>query len=177
MLPGQMTERSTGLSRAQADIEAGRLWKARDRLHGVFVSRPGDQSVLELLGEVHFLMGDLPQAARFWMLTERSGPDVDAAIAAFEERYARDPGSALVALPIKVSISQYPPDVRNRIEAMSSRADETKPRKRPRRFPEPEPGSLRETLIMAGLVLVTFGIWVVGVIWLIALVWRLIFGD
>lgn len=172
-----MTERSTGLTRAQADVAAGRLWKARDRLLGVHFNRPADQDVLSLLGEVYHRMGDLPQAARFWFLTERTGDDVDAANAAFDELYGGNRNAALAALPLKAPLAKYPRSVRQRVEQLQSEAAaERPPSGRQRRLHVPE-SSLRETAIMAGLVVVTFGIWLVGLIWLIALLWRWIFGS
>lgn len=61
---------SDGLERARADIDAGRLWKARDRLRGVVGARPADQDALGLLGEVHLRMGDDPEAGRWLFVTE-----------------------------------------------------------------------------------------------------------
>ena len=48
-------------SRIREDIDNGRLWKARDRLQGHLATAPADQVVLDLLGSVWFVMGDLPQ--------------------------------------------------------------------------------------------------------------------
>lgn len=39
------------LARVQQDIENDRLWKARDRLYGLFSAYPTSQEVLQLLGE------------------------------------------------------------------------------------------------------------------------------
>jgi hypothetical protein len=66
------------LERAREDIADGRLWKARDRLTGALRASPSHQELLDLLGEVHYRMGDLPEAGRYWLLTERTGPEVDA---------------------------------------------------------------------------------------------------
>lgn len=77
------------MERIRAEIDSGTLWKARDRLQGLVRVRPGDQEVLSLLGEVHFRMGDLPSAGRCWFLTERTGPEVDQALAAMEARHTR----------------------------------------------------------------------------------------
>ncbi len=77
------------LTRATEDFEAGRLWKARDRLQGHRAAAPADQEVLELLGLVHYAMGALPAAGLAWLLTAREGEDVDAARAAPEEERRR----------------------------------------------------------------------------------------
>lgn len=62
--------------RVKADLKAGRLWKARDRLVGVLRANPTDQWALEQLGGVYFNMGDLPAAGRAWFLTGQSGPEI-----------------------------------------------------------------------------------------------------
>ena len=86
-----LMSRPTGMERVRTDIKEGRLWKARDRLHGLLQADPSNQEILGQLGEVCFRMGDLPQAGRYWYLTERSGEDVDLAALAFEERFGRNP--------------------------------------------------------------------------------------
>jgi len=110
------------LARARDDVAAGRLWKARDRLSGAVRREPTSQDALELLGEVHHAMGDLPQAGRYWILTERTGPDVDEALAAFEERWGRDVGEKLKMVPYREPAEDYPPPARERIAALAEQA-------------------------------------------------------
>lgn len=105
--------------RALEDRAAGRHWKARDRLFGAVACQPPDQRVLDLLGEVLFEMGDLPQAGRYWYLTERQGPDVDQALAALHERFGDGP-NLVHALPVKSPVSAYPPAVRARLETLTA---------------------------------------------------------
>ena len=108
---------SPGIDRAREDVEAGRLWKARDRATGLFAARPTDEEVLGLTAEIYFRMGDLPRAATFWYLTEKSGSDVDQALAAMHERYpcAQD---VIVALPIRDRIEAFPPPVQDRLHQL-----------------------------------------------------------
>lgn len=96
-----------GLDRARADIDAGRLWKARDRLRGVVGSLPADQEALRLLGEVHLRMGDDPEAGRWLFLTERDDDAARAAVAAFTDRFAFD--QLLRQVPAYAPIEDYPP--------------------------------------------------------------------
>ena len=51
----------SAVQRARADLEAGREWKARE---GLLAHLAGayDAEALELLGEVNFVMRDLPAA-------------------------------------------------------------------------------------------------------------------
>ena len=77
------------LDRARADHEAGRLWKARDRLHGLLRDRQ-DAELLDLLATVHLEMGDLPAAGALWFVTGRSDHTADVAIRAWRERRGGD---------------------------------------------------------------------------------------
>jgi hypothetical protein len=73
--------------RVREDVDAGRLWKARDRLQGCLRAEPANQDVLDMLGAVWFAMGDLPQAGRHWWLTEREDEEATTARTAFYERF------------------------------------------------------------------------------------------
>lgn len=74
------------MHRARVDLAAGREWKARDRLVG-HLAGEYDAEALELLGEVHYAMRDLPSAGGAWFGTGRRGHDVDEAIEAWRERH------------------------------------------------------------------------------------------
>lgn len=58
------------LARARADIRAGRLWKARDRLQGALATRQ-DWELVDLLALTYVGMGDLPRAGALWFALER----------------------------------------------------------------------------------------------------------
>lgn len=109
-----MRDAPLGFDKAIQDVREGRLWKARDRLTGLLATFPADQKILNLLGEVYFQMGDLPQAGRYWYLTDRQGPEVDAAIEALVERYGSG-RSCAKAIPIRAPIDLYPPAVHERL--------------------------------------------------------------
>ncbi|HEU4481005.1 MAG TPA: DUF6584 family protein [Actinomycetota bacterium] len=102
------------IRKAKVEIAEGRLWKARDRLSGSLAHRPADQTLLELLGEVYFRMGDYPAAGRFWFLTARKGPEVDVAMAALEERYPNRQSLGL-AIPVRAPIEAFPEEVQTRL--------------------------------------------------------------
>jgi tetratricopeptide (TPR) repeat protein len=110
------------LDRARADIDAGRIWKARDRLTAAFKHDPSNQRLLALLGEVYFEMGDLPHAGRLWILTDREGTKADAALSAFEERWGGNPGEKLKMVPFNGTINDYPSPARERIGALQDEA-------------------------------------------------------
>jgi hypothetical protein len=72
------------LTRVDADLTAGRIPMARQRLRGLVSSYPDDPTVRRRLAEVYRLYGEPAEAGR-WMYLE---PDRDEGeTAAFEERY------------------------------------------------------------------------------------------
>jgi hypothetical protein len=62
-------------------------------------------------------MGDLPAAGGYWFLTEREGPDVDAATAALREHFPTQ-AALFSALPVKAPLGAYPHRVRMRVEEL-----------------------------------------------------------
>lgn len=77
------------IARACADLEAGRQWKARDRLTGLLAHRQ-DVEVLDLLATVHHEMHDLPAAGALWFVTGRDDDKARNSIAAWRERHGSD---------------------------------------------------------------------------------------
>ena len=115
---GHGLERHSGaVERARADLAAGRAWKARDRLVGHLADRQ-DPEALELLGEVHYTMGDLPAAGAAWFGTGRRGKDVDEAIEAWRERHADHFEQMWRSLPR--TVREHPGNPR--VEALRRRA-------------------------------------------------------
>lgn len=111
---------SGAVERARADLAAGRAWKARDRLTG-FLRDEYDDEALELLGEVHHTMGDLPAAGAAWFGTARRGRDVDEAIEAWRERYDDHFPEMWRSLPR--TVREQPGN--KRVEALRRRAEQT----------------------------------------------------
>ena len=106
------------IERAEQDIRDGRLWKARDRLNGSLVSRPGDQDCLSLLGDVYWQMKDQPKAGAAWFLTAREDSDAIAGRAAFAERFGNQADAMLKKLTIKAPIADYPIPVQERLREL-----------------------------------------------------------
>jgi hypothetical protein len=104
------------------EVARGRLWKARDRLRGHLRDDPANQDVLDMLGAVHFAMGDLPEAGRHWWLTDRDDESARSARVAFEERFGTDAEAVLRALPRPARPDRYPPPVRARLEEVVAAA-------------------------------------------------------
>jgi hypothetical protein len=106
------------LARAHADLEAGREWKARDRLSGLLADHY-DAEALDLLGEVSYTMRDLPAAGAAWFGTRRRGPEVEAAIEAWRERHNDHFAQMWRSLPRSVREQQG----NKRIDALRRRAE------------------------------------------------------
>ena len=100
---------TTALDRVRSDLAEGRLWKARDRVTGNFAGRPTDPVLLELAGQVFFQMGDLPRAGAYWFLTDKDGPEVEAALVALKERHGNGALGLVHALPVGDAIEAFPP--------------------------------------------------------------------
>lgn len=115
----QESRSSAAVQRARADLAAGREWKARDRLVG-HVATEYDAEGLELLGEVHFAMRDLPSAGAVWFGTGRRGQDVDDAVAAWRERHRDHFAEMWRSLPRSVREHRG----NKRVDALRRKADE-----------------------------------------------------
>jgi hypothetical protein len=140
---------SAAVQRARADIAAGREWKARDRLVGHLADRY-DAEALELLGEVHYAMRDLPSAGAAWFGTARRGKDVDEAVEAWRERHADQFGQMWRSLPRTVRDREG----NKRVDALRARAERDAPA--PMSAPAPAKGGVDAAVVIAVLVGVLF---------------------
>ncbi|MGW4725170.1 DUF6584 family protein [Streptomyces sp. S1] len=85
---------SNTLARVDADLAAGRVPLARQRLRGLVASFPHDLTLRRRLAEVYRLYGDAAEAGRWMYLEEDRREDETAA---FEDRY-RSPAWRMRAL-------------------------------------------------------------------------------
>ena len=90
------------------------------------------QDAYQLLGEIYFAMHDLPRAGAAWLLTERSGEEVERAAAAFYERYGRTPPNILRVVKPHAPSENYPPAVQERLKAWDYRYRNYRSRNAPR---------------------------------------------
>lgn len=110
---------SGAVRRARADLAAGREWKARERLVG-HLAQEYDAEALELLGEVHHAMRDLPAAGAAWFGTSRRGKDVDEAVDAWRERHGDHFDQMWSSLPRSVREREG----NKRVDALRRRAEQ-----------------------------------------------------
>lgn len=156
------------VERARNDIEAGRLWKARDRLIVAVKERPADQAILGTLGEVYFAMGDQPAAGRYWFLTERRGSEMAEAMAAFEERWGSNLGEKLKLLSFAAGPEEYPLAARERLHSLEEEARRSGVRLRGENAvdvlqPSEESTSPGEWMGMALVLILGPGLWLLGI--------------
>jgi hypothetical protein len=154
-------EEPRAIERARRDIEAGELWRARDRLHSYVAQDPWHQGALDLLGEVFWRMGDAPLAGRSWYLTERDDGPAREARVAFERRFPLAGRRAM--LRAREPYDRYPSAVQARLASLG--------RPPP---PEEEEGasSLGATLAVLAALLLTVGVWLLGAVTAIVLALR-----
>jgi hypothetical protein len=120
--PSQPSQPSNAVQRARADLVAGREWKARERLVG-HLAGEYEAEALELLGEVNYLMRDLPAAGAAWFGTARRGKDVDEAVDAWRERHGDHFAQMWSSLPRSVREREG----NKRVDALRRRAEQVKP--------------------------------------------------
>lgn len=108
------------LDRVHEDLEAGRRWKALDRLQGMRSTAPADQAVLELLGRVRADMGELPEAGLAWFLTDGDDPRREAAFAAMRERHGRVPMQMAQKVKPRAPIEAFPPGAQARLRELQA---------------------------------------------------------
>ncbi|XVX20750.1 hypothetical protein ACQP1U_02365 [Actinomycetota bacterium] len=111
------------VSRARDDLTAGRPEDARGRLVDL-VEVSDDREALDLLGEAHYALGDLPAAAAVWFGTGRKGPEVQEATDAWRAEHRDDFAAMWRSLPASVreADEQIP-----RIAALQRKAIEADP--------------------------------------------------
>ena len=108
------------IERAHADIAAGRLWLARDRLTGALAHRPHDAAVIDLLADVYLQMGDAPAAGRMLMLSERDDEVAREARETFSWLRRGHSYNLAKAVPAKLPLEAYQPGVHDRLEQLAA---------------------------------------------------------
>lgn len=85
------------------------------------VSTPYRAEVLSLLGQVCHQMGDVPEAGRFWLLSEAEGEHVEQAVRVFADLHRGAARQLAAQLPRRTrlaSLEAYPSGARRRIQAL-----------------------------------------------------------
>ena len=106
------------LSEARAELEAGRVRRAKDLLESQ-VARERDAEALKLLGEVRHRLGDLSGAGAAWFATSAKGPAVDESIAAWRKDHNDDFGAMWRSIPRSARQEPLTP----KLTALKAKAD------------------------------------------------------
>jgi hypothetical protein len=111
------------LNRARAELAAGNVAAARNRMRGLVGSFPCVIAAREVLAETYRRSGDLAQAGRWAYATETL---TDEEAAAFTHAYRNDPVLMMRALRWSDSDNAAPvsPTVSHRLEQLKARAEE-----------------------------------------------------
>jgi hypothetical protein len=115
------TRQTGALVRAKEDMARGEPWRARSRLTSLVVSTPYRAEALALLGEVCHQMGDVPEAGRFWLLSDAEGEHVERAVRVFAELHKGKARQLIAQLPRLTrldSVEAYPPSAQRRLQAL-----------------------------------------------------------
>ncbi|WP_322754838.1 DUF6584 family protein [Frankia sp. Cas3] len=167
--------RARVVAAARAEVAAGRLPFARDRLAGLLAQHPADPEALDLLGAVCRELGDEVAAGRWWFLSARDDPEADAARAAFLAAQA-EPWKAANALRVRAPAEAFPAEVQVRladlVSEVAAAGGSWVPGQRAPLTPSTatQTWSWTDSFVMGGILLSTVGVWLVGVITLVVLV-------
>lgn len=99
------------IERARAEIERGRLWRAKETLEGSLGNFGYNLELYEEYGKVLLQMGDLPLAGKFLFLSGARKPEYDAAIGIYLTRHKGRPSQLFSTFPRKarlIVLSTYP---------------------------------------------------------------------
>ena len=73
------------LAKVHAEIDSGRLYQARERLHGLVRSYPDNHELRWLLGDIYWRLNYPAMAGRWWWLLPPERPEVSAAFKAWSD--------------------------------------------------------------------------------------------
>jgi hypothetical protein len=111
-----MARRAGLLERVDAEIAAGRPWRAKELMRGSIPAHTTDVELLERYGLLLDSLGDRVEAGKYLFLSGRRGPRHDEAIALFLHRHGRgDVNDLLAQLPARArraGVDAFPPAVR-----------------------------------------------------------------
>lgn len=178
-----MTEKLGLYERVDAEIVAGRMWRAKEILQGNIVNADYDCYLFERYAQLLDQLGDKVEAGRFFFLSGKRSPENEEAISLYLRRYTRNGLTAFIAtFPYAARLEQlerYPDAVRQKLEELGVTDDVLEP------FKSGPRGAVRDPkrryakvgcLAFFLIALACFALGVVQVIRAIGYLCRLIFG-
>lgn len=104
------------IERARAEIDRGRLWRAKEILQGSIRTLGYNLELYEEYGKLLLRMGDLPEAGRFLFLSGRRRPEYDEPIQLYLAKCGQSPARLFRSFPQKarlIVLATYPDTVEN----------------------------------------------------------------
>jgi len=140
------------LRKVEQDCARGDYGKARDRLHGLISTYPGELALRAKLGQVYWDLHHPAMAGLYWYLEERTSAEMDAAREAFERRHGNDPVAMLRSLKYRGDIGAIRDSfAERRLLALQQRADERRDnRVRPQREVQDAKQDFRTGVVVLG---------------------------
>lgn len=117
-----MPPRANLYERVDAELAAGRAWRAREILGGNIGTRGYDTELFERYGRLLLEMGDVLEAGKYLFLSGERRPEYEEAIAVYLSRLTRrDPRNLLGSFPSaarRPTLAAYPDAVRRTLEEL-----------------------------------------------------------
>jgi hypothetical protein len=109
------TENPNRWVRVEREIQAGRIWRAKEILQGTIATSSYDPALFERYGQLLLGMGDTVEAGKYLFLSGVRKPEYEEAISLFVDRFARkNPSHLHATFPTSarlVTRDAYPPVV------------------------------------------------------------------
>jgi hypothetical protein len=173
------------LGRADAEIAAGRVWRAKELLRGNLSSR-AEPALLERYGRLLEELGDRVEAGRYLFFSGSRLPEYEQPIALFLQRHAKKRSRraliALIPAPVRRRrFQELPPTLQEDLRRLGVDESEFGGSSRSMRSSGPIAvgGTLPDWLAAAAstaIAMFFFAALVVGVIVICSWLWRLLFG-
>lgn len=109
----------SGRERAQAERQAGRLWRAKEILRGHIGAKPYDSTLCLEYGEVLLELGDVPEAGKYLFLAGSELSEHAESVRVFLERHGKSVEQLQAHFPSRargLAPEAYPPLVQRVLE-------------------------------------------------------------
>jgi hypothetical protein len=145
------------LASVQSEIEAGRLWRAKEMLQGCIATEYAlEPEILEVYGTILDSLGDKCEAGKYLFLSGQRAPGYAEAIEIYFERHRKTPVTDLIArFPARIrrhGLGHLPPVVREELDSRGA-SKEVLERREPLPYAVREP-TWRDQAFLGGCLLV-----------------------
>ena len=128
-----MPSRDDVLTRVDAELTAGRAWRAKEIIRGAIAGGKAEPAILECYGRLLERLGERVEAGKYLFLSGIRNPEYEESIALFKARHAKRTGKDLVSqFPAGIRRQEFhalPLILQNELAAMGIAADLFGPRR------------------------------------------------